>query len=177
MTKAAPGRPQIGPTFVIRFPPDLLARVDQAAADTSTSRAGWLRRAAEEQLTFPRHDLAALAAWMVEEGLASDVGYALSRPDKYRAELYCARHGIDLAAMDDLVGQLEAIEQVSRSADHAHEWTLEQTSPVDFTLRCAHGTVVRDTQAERAGQPVVRCADGCQPPTPDRSLRTAGASR
>lgn len=161
MTRSTPGRPQIGPAFVVRFPPDLLGRVDQAAADISTSRAGWLRAAAEDQLAYPRHNLAALAAWMVDEGLANDVGYALDRPDKYRTELYCALHEIDLATMDDLLAQREAVQQATNPTGLPHRWTYEQTSPVDFALRCPHGASLRNTQAERAGRAPATCRHGC----------------
>lgn len=45
----APGRPEIGPAFSVRFPAALLARVDEARGETS--RAAWLRQAAEATLT------------------------------------------------------------------------------------------------------------------------------
>lgn len=45
----APGRPEIGPAFSVRFPATLLARVDEARGETS--RAAWLRQAAEAALT------------------------------------------------------------------------------------------------------------------------------
>lgn len=45
----APGRPEIGPAFSVRFPDSLLARVDEARGETS--RASWLRQAAEATLT------------------------------------------------------------------------------------------------------------------------------
>lgn len=160
MTGSGPGRPQIGPAFVVRFPVDLIARVDQAAAEARTSRAGWLRDAAEEQLRYPRSDLSALAAWMVDEGLSSDVGYALEKPWKYEAELYCATHEVGLADLDDLQHQRNLLS----GNDLARGWTHEQISPVDFVLRCTHETVLRDTQAERAGRTPTRCARGCTPP-------------
>lgn len=46
----APGRPEIGPAFSVRFPADLLARVDAAAAEAGITRAAWLREAAEVEL-------------------------------------------------------------------------------------------------------------------------------
>lgn len=161
MTRSTPGRPQIGPAFVVRFPEDLIARVDQAAADARTSRAGWLRDAAAEQLVYPRSDLSVLATWLVDEGLASDVGYALEKPWKYEAELYCAAHQIDLAHLDDLQDQLGLLTTI----DLEPGWTHEQTSPVDFVLRCTHGTLLRNTNAERAGQASSRCGQGCTPPS------------
>ena len=52
MTTTAPtarrnpgGRPAIGPQTTIAFPPDMLARVDAAAAGAGVSRAEWIRRA------------------------------------------------------------------------------------------------------------------------------------
>jgi hypothetical protein len=45
-----PGRPEVGPAFSLRFPPELLARVDAAAESAGMTRAGWLRRAAEQAL-------------------------------------------------------------------------------------------------------------------------------
>lgn len=45
-----PGRPEIGPAFSVRFPPELLDAVDQAAQTTGRSRAQWLRDAAERAL-------------------------------------------------------------------------------------------------------------------------------
>ena len=39
------GRPAIGPQTTIAFPPDMLARVDAAAAGAGVSRAEWIRRA------------------------------------------------------------------------------------------------------------------------------------
>jgi hypothetical protein len=42
------GRPVVGPAFSVRFPVDLLARVD--AARGATARAEWLREAAEGRL-------------------------------------------------------------------------------------------------------------------------------
>ena len=44
------GRPAVGPTFSVRFPADLLARVDAAAKSSGQSRAEWLRWAAERAL-------------------------------------------------------------------------------------------------------------------------------
>ena len=46
-SERGPGRPEIGPAFSVRFPADLLARVDAAAEAAHVSRAGWLRAAAE----------------------------------------------------------------------------------------------------------------------------------
>lgn len=157
---SGPGRPPIGPAFLIRFPQDLIDRVDRAAVEVQTSRAGWLRDTAEEQLAYPRRDLAALASWMVDEGLAGDVGYALAKPGKYQAELYCALHEISLPAMDDLSAQLASLD----AANLPPGWTQEQTSPVDFLLRCPHEALLRDTIAERAGQVVACCPQGCTPP-------------
>jgi hypothetical protein len=42
-----PGRPEIGPAFSVRFPADLLARVDQLAGACGLTRAAWLRQVAE----------------------------------------------------------------------------------------------------------------------------------
>jgi len=44
------GRPEVGPAFSVKFPPDLLAKVDEAARADGVSRAEWLRRAAHHQL-------------------------------------------------------------------------------------------------------------------------------
>lgn len=38
------GRPEVGPAFSLRFPPELLAAVDAQAADEGTSRAVLIRR-------------------------------------------------------------------------------------------------------------------------------------
>ena len=46
-----PGRPEIGPAFSVRFPADLLARVDAAAEAAHVSRAGWLRDVAERAVS------------------------------------------------------------------------------------------------------------------------------
>ena len=158
MTGSTPGRPPIGPAFAVRFPVGLIARVDQAAAEARTSRAGWLRDAAEEQLLYPRSDLAALAMWLVDQGLAGDVGSALEKPWKYAGEVYCAIHGIGLDDLDDLEHQLKLL------SDLEPGWTHEKTSPIDFVLRCAHETALRDTQAERAGRAPNGCGRGCTPP-------------
>lgn len=45
-----PGRPEIGPAFSVRFPAELLARVDRAAGEAGVTRAAWLRRIAESAL-------------------------------------------------------------------------------------------------------------------------------
>lgn len=45
-----PGRPEIGPMVNVRFPPELLAMVDAAAAKHGMSRAAWLRDAAATAL-------------------------------------------------------------------------------------------------------------------------------
>ena len=161
MSGSTPGRPQIGPAFVVRFPVDLIARVDQAAGEARTSRAGWLRNAAKEQLRYPRSDLSTLATWMVDEGLSSDVGYALEKPWKYEVELYCATHEIGLADLDDLQRQLGLLS----TSDLAPGWTHEQTSPVDFVLRCTHEAAMRDTQAERGEWAPRPCLHGCALPS------------
>ena len=44
------GRPEIGPAFSVRFPPELLEQVDAAAAAAQTTRAGWLRMVAQRAL-------------------------------------------------------------------------------------------------------------------------------
>jgi hypothetical protein len=44
------GRPEIGPAFSLRFPPDLLAEVDAAAEADGLSRAECIRRAARDYL-------------------------------------------------------------------------------------------------------------------------------
>ena len=96
------GRPEIGPAFSVRFPEDLLERIDADAASVGVSRASWLRAAAEERLSFPRAALAVLADWMVREGMAGEVGYALERLDKHGDLLFCAEHGISGAGYDEL---------------------------------------------------------------------------
>ncbi|GAA2680029.1 hypothetical protein GCM10010400_49240 [Streptomyces aculeolatus] len=44
------GRPAIGPAISVSYQPDLLKRVDAAAAKAGLSRAAWLRQAAEKAL-------------------------------------------------------------------------------------------------------------------------------
>lgn len=44
------GRPEIGPAVLARYPADLLARIDQAAAFAGMTRPAWLRQAAEQVL-------------------------------------------------------------------------------------------------------------------------------
>lgn len=46
-----PGRPEIGPAFSLRFPTDMLERLDARAKDAGTSRAAMIRRAVEEMLS------------------------------------------------------------------------------------------------------------------------------
>lgn len=50
-------RPEIGDRIATRLPPDLLERVDAAAASEGTSRAEWLRQAARDALSVqaPRY--------------------------------------------------------------------------------------------------------------------------
>jgi len=50
-SERGPGRPEIGPAFSVRFPADLLARVDAAAEAARVSRAGWLREVAERAVS------------------------------------------------------------------------------------------------------------------------------
>ena len=50
-SERGPGRPEIGPAFSVRFPADLLARVDAAAEAAHVSRAGWLREVAERAVS------------------------------------------------------------------------------------------------------------------------------
>lgn len=45
---SAGGRPKIGPTINVAYPPDLLEKIDAAAEKAGMSRAAWLRRIAEE---------------------------------------------------------------------------------------------------------------------------------
>ena len=40
-----PGRPPVGPQVSIAMSPDMLARIDAAAASAGVSRAEWVRRA------------------------------------------------------------------------------------------------------------------------------------
>ena len=40
-----PGRPPVGPQVNIAMSPDMLARIDAAAAGAGVSRAEWVRRA------------------------------------------------------------------------------------------------------------------------------------
>lgn len=40
-----PGRPPVGPQVNIAMSPDMLARIDTAAASAGVSRAEWVRRA------------------------------------------------------------------------------------------------------------------------------------
>lgn len=49
------GRPQVGPQVKIAFEPELLARVDRAAAEFGLTRSAWVRAACERAL--PRIDL------------------------------------------------------------------------------------------------------------------------
>lgn len=51
------GRPAIGPQVNIAFPPDMLARVGTAAAESGVSRAEWIRRACTSALPTPRPTL------------------------------------------------------------------------------------------------------------------------
>jgi len=44
------GRPEIGPAFSLRFSPDLLAKVDQAAAAEGVTRAAWIRAATQTRV-------------------------------------------------------------------------------------------------------------------------------
>src|SRR5678815_1595847 len=46
-----PGRPEVGPAFSVRFPPELLDRVDQAATVEGISRAEMIRRLVVAGLT------------------------------------------------------------------------------------------------------------------------------
>lgn len=43
-----PGRPYVGERVGILIPPDLLAKIDEAARRDYTSRAEWIRRACAE---------------------------------------------------------------------------------------------------------------------------------
>ena len=69
-SERGPGRPEIGPAFSVRFPADLLARVDAAAEAAHVSRAGWLREVAERAVASGWEDA---ATGLVSGGLvASD---------------------------------------------------------------------------------------------------------
>lgn len=48
--EVGPGRPEIGPAFSVRFPAELVTRVDAASASAGVSRAGWLRQVAQDAL-------------------------------------------------------------------------------------------------------------------------------
>lgn len=39
------GRPAVGPQVSVALPPDVIARVDDAARDAEVSRSEWIRRA------------------------------------------------------------------------------------------------------------------------------------
>lgn len=179
------GRPEVGPAFSVRFPDELLDRIDAVAASTAVSRASWLRGAAEERLAYPRSALATLAEWMVNQGMAGDISYALERADKHTDLLYCALHGIPGELYDDLVADRQ---HALRHDDVLPAgWAVSPTTPVDFTVTCPHGSVVEDTEADRAHTSPTMCLEGCrdhyrrelqanltgrQPVTPD----TAGAA-
>ena len=51
------GRPSVGPVFQVRFPEDLLAGVDRAAAGEGLTRAAWLRVAAQDRVWITREEL------------------------------------------------------------------------------------------------------------------------
>lgn len=155
------GRPEIGPAFSVRFPEDLLERIDAATATVGVSRASWLRTAAEERLSYPRAALAVLADWMVREGMAGEVGYALERLDKHGDLLFCAQHGISGAVYDELA---EARESALRHEDILPAgWALTLTTPVDFTVTCPHGVAAVDTEAGRTQDVVAAgCPEGCR---------------
>jgi len=55
------GRPEVGPAFSLRFPPDLLGKVDEAAAAEGVTRAAWIRAATQTRIAAtsgpaPFHD-------------------------------------------------------------------------------------------------------------------------
>lgn len=154
------GRPEVGPAFTVRFPDELLGRIDAAAATAHISRASWLRGAAEERLAYPRSALATLAAWMVEEGMADQVGYALERIDKHTDLLFCAQHGISGSLVDELI---EARDHALSHADVlAPGWSLQPTTPVDFRVICPHGSTMEDTEADRTQAAAPACSEGCR---------------
>lgn len=153
---SGPGRPEVGPAFSVRFPADLMDKIDTAATDSRTSRAGWLRHAAEEQLHYPRERLAALAEWMQNNGYGGDIAYALEKPKKYTDEMYCAENGIDAPTLDNLLEHAAALKD-----NLPDGWALERPTPVDVCVRCPHGHAVIDTAAERHQTPPTSCPHGC----------------
>lgn len=154
------GRPEIGPAFSVRFPDELLDRIDAVAESTGVSRASWLRGAAEERLVYPRSALATLAEWMVNEGMAGDISYAIERADKHTDLLYCALHGVPGEVYDALIADRQ---HALRHADVLPAgWVVSPTTPVDFTVTCPHGTVVEDTEADRAHTAPPMCLEGCR---------------
>ncbi len=163
----------IGPAFSVRFPAELLARID-AAAGGQTSRADWLRRAAAEQLAYPRVEaLAPLAGWLIAEGDADQVGYALEKPWKFQAEIYAAQHQIPGPDLDDL---LEQRRRVSASAEDyvwlPPGWTVRYPTPVDVQIVCAHTLPVWDSQARRERRPPAECPRGCRATGDDTAQAT-----
>lgn len=92
------GRPPVGPVFQVRFPEELLAQVDRAAATDGLSRAAWLRYAAQERVSITRAELSGFVYWLLEEQMvgASEVARVIEKPGAYQDWLRDYRAGGDL---------------------------------------------------------------------------------
>lgn len=160
MVQRGAGRPGVGPAINVRFPDELLDRIDVAARGAGVSRASWLRGAAEDQLAYPRSALAALVTWMVDQAMVDDISYVIERIDKHTDLLYCALHGIPGDLYDELIGLREHALQHDDVLPEG--WTVSATTPVDFAVTCSHGLVVDDTEATRAAAYAPACPEGCR---------------
>lgn len=89
------GRPEIGPAFTIRFPTDLTDQIDAAAAADKTTRAAWLRQAAQDRLHVSREELAPFVLWLLDdEGVDhGEVARVIEKPWNYQDWLHVFRRG------------------------------------------------------------------------------------
>src|SRR6478752_5771639 len=87
------GRPAVGPAFQVRFPEELLARVDRAAEGEGLTRAGWLRAAAQDRVQVPREELSGFVLWLLTEQMVapSEVARVIEKPWSYQDWLRCYR--------------------------------------------------------------------------------------
>ena len=99
----------MGPVFQVRFPEDLLAGVDRAAAGEGLTRAAWLRVAAQDRVWITREELSGFVCWLLEEQMVepSEVGRVIEKPWCYQDWLRCYRAGEDLTDDPDQVRRHE----------------------------------------------------------------------
>lgn len=99
MRRGLRGRPEVGPSFSVRFPAEVLRQIDDAALAEKTTRASWLRRAAQDRLGISREELARFVLWLLDDQSVdhSEVARVIKKPSNYDdwLEVYRAGGSLD----------------------------------------------------------------------------------